>query len=438
MDSAYDNSLIDSLAEARRLVAAGRYADSVRSYERALRFDPQQVEALNAVALWALRHDDTARALELLRSALAVAPDDPLTHYHLSQALQAVDDTLGAVRHLWNALERRPVFFLARLAMAECLEKAGRRDLALPHYFRAITDAQKEGRWRSAETTPPALQDRVRHAMQVVDTGRSELYHGLFESWVSEFGRSELTRVRACLDGYLGERRVELADPEQRPTFLYFPGLPAAPFVDLRRVPQMQELAEQTADIRAELLEVIGSETGREAVFPSAALAAAHLAHAEGRASWNGYYFHRHGRERAENIQSCPATFRALERLPLCRVRDHGPETLFSVLSPGTHLLPHRGVTNTRLVGHLGLIVPPDCRLSVSGREYAWREGETVLFDDTYSHEAWNRSERDRIVLIFDLWHPDLSEAERRAVGMLVEAAGDLRLAADRRPEALQ
>jgi aspartate beta-hydroxylase len=102
---------------------------------------------------------------------------------------------------------------------------------------------------------------------------------------------------------------------------------------------------------------------------------------------------------------------------------------LFSVFTTGTHLLPHRGVTNTRVVGHLPLLVPEDCALSVGGEIHVWRPGEVVVFDDTYEHEAWNRSPRTRVVMIFDTWNPYLTEAERAAVTDLVTAIGDFRRA---------
>jgi aspartate beta-hydroxylase len=147
--------------------------------------------------------------------------------------------------------------------------------------------------------------------------------------------------------------------------------------------------------------------------------------------SWNGYYFYRHGVRREDNCNSCPNTARALDPLPLSHVRDHGPEVLFSVFTAGTHLLPHRGVTNTRLVGHLPLIVPPDCALNVGGEIHEWREGRVVIFDDTYEHEAWNRSQQTRVVLIFDLWNPYLTEVERAAIEQLVPAMGDFRKTAE-------
>jgi aspartate beta-hydroxylase len=105
---------------------------------------------------------------------------------------------------------------------------------------------------------------------------------------------------------------------------------------------------------------------------------------------------------------------------------------LFSVFTAGTHLLPHRGVTNTRIVGHLPLIIPEDCALAVGGEIHVWQKGRVVMFDDTYEHEAWNRSRRTRVVLIFDVWNPYLTEAERAACKDLIEAIGDLRTAVER------
>jgi aspartate beta-hydroxylase len=166
-------------------------------------------------------------------------------------------------------------------------------------------------------------------------------------------------------------------------------------------------------------------------VFHDEALEQMHLRGLDVPPSWTGYYFYRHGVRREDNCTSCPATARALDRLPLVHVREHGPEVLYSVFTPGTHLLPHRGVTNTRLVGHLPLIVPENCALNVGGEVHQWQPGKVVVFDDTYEHEAWNRSQQTRVVMIFDVWHPGLTEVERLAVTALVGAIGDFRKAVE-------
>ena len=107
------------------------------------------------------------------------------------------------------------------------------------------------------------------------------------------------------------------------------------------------------------------------------------------------------------------------------RIREHAPEVCFSVLTPGTHILPHRGVTNTRLVTHLPLIVPENCAIVVGGEKREWREGECFTFDDTFEHEAWNRGASTRVVMLIDCWNPYLTEIERDAVTLLVGAIGD-------------
>ena len=108
-------------------------------------------------------------------------------------------------------------------------------------------------------------------------------------------------------------------------------------------------------------------------------------------------------------------------------IREHGPEVLYSVFTPGTHLLPHRGVTNTRLVSHLPLLVPEDCAINVGGELHHWQEGRVVVFDDTFEHEAWNRSKKTRVVMIYDIWNPYLDDAERAAITDLVADIGDFR-----------
>jgi aspartate beta-hydroxylase len=86
------------------------------------------------------------------------------------------------------------------------------------------------------------------------------------------------------------------------------------------------------------------------------------------------------------------------------------------MLQAGKHIPPHTGVTNSRSVVHLPLIVPPGCAFRVGGETREWREGEAFVFDDTIEHEAWNPSDQDRAVLILDCWNPYLSEHEREMI----------------------
>jgi len=235
-------------------------------------------------------------------------------------------------------------------------------------------------------------------------------------------------RVEHALDIYLGDQPANIPDSRQQPKFLYFPDVPSQPYYPRERFPWLDALEDATAAIRDELHAVLSQDQQLEAFLgvQSPQQASEMLrASGAGSAAWDAYFFYRHGHRYDDHCARCPQTAALLDAMPLVRVRDHAPETLFSVLRPGTHILPHRGVTNTRLVAHLPLIVPADCALRVGGETHVWQAGRSMIFDDTFEHEAWNRSSETRVVLIFDCWNPDLTEIERHAVTDIVEAIGD-------------
>ena len=414
-------------AEAQDLLRQGRIADAESAFARLLETAPHHVEALNVVALAALRRGQSRQALELLRRAAQSDPQDALTRHNMARAFEADGDWTAALGAHAEAVRLRPDFSVGRLYWAAALEHERQLDQAVIQYLRALDDAQKEGRWLTADSTPPALRPLIEHAVVTVRQQRGLAFSRLFEPLVQRFGRDSLTRVARTLRVYFKEEAAVSPDPRQRPTFLYMPGLPASAYVARSMFPWMDEFESHAPRISAELRRLLPSARGSERVFTSEELERANLRGGDAAPQWTGYYFYRHGRRRDDNCDACPDTARALDPLPLSRVRGHGPEVLFSVFTPGTHLLPHRGVTNTRLVGHLPLIVPENCALNVGGEIHAWTEGRAVVFDDTYEHEAWNRGRSTRVVLIFDLWSPFLSDIEKLALADLIAAIGDFR-----------
>lgn len=318
----------------------------------------------------------------------------------------------------------------AQLDLASALEAREEHGGALLAYYRAIIEAQRQGRWLDAATTAPELFGRVTHAMRYVKAGRRRVFGAALAPVYSRHGREALARFEACLAIQVGERRAQFADARQKPSMLYFPGLPAAPWYAREVFPWIGTLEREVPTIREEMLAVMPRTDLSERVFGTDEAERRGLAGGAGAPSWNGFYLWRHGERRDANHALCPRTSAALEALPLVRIRGNAPEVMFSVLAPGTHILPHRGVTNTRVVCHLPLVVPEDCALAVGGESRCWREGEAVAFDDTYEHEAWNRGTRTRVVLIVDVWNPHLAAAERDAVASLAEAMGDFNEAA--------
>jgi beta-hydroxylase len=102
------------------------------------------------------------------------------------------------------------------------------------------------------------------------------------------------------------------------------------------------------------------------------------------------------------NCKACPLTY------GLIKNHKNIVSALFSVMEPGTHIKPHRGVFNGVLRYHLGLIVPKteDIYINIDNKKAFWNEAESFVFDDTLLHEAINRSTEKRVVLIIDYIRP--------------------------------
>ena len=107
--------------------------------------------------------------------------------------------------------------------------------------------------------------------------------------------------------------------------------------------------------------------------------------------------------------------------MPRARIESRAPTAFFSILEANTRIPAHTGVTNTRLTVHLPLIVPPDCGFRVGGTTREWVPGKAWVFDDTIEHEAWNLSDTPRAILIFDIWNPLLTAAERELIKTATE-----------------
>ena len=407
----------------------GDAAGAERAFQRLLEIQPDDVEALQFIAQCALSRGHTQRAIALLEAARHGDPQDPAILHQLGTAQAAAGDLPGATHSLRQALDGAPRLFVARLRLGLVLEQSGQRHEAAVAYLRAVNTAQAQGRWLSDATTAPGLREAVKHATQYINATRRETFDAVIAPLRERHGRAELSRVEQCLAIYLQERPADLPDPRQRPTFLYFPGIPSQTFYPRERFPHHARLEAACAAVRDELRGVL--RDGADELVPflggsmAEAAAAQLLRPSSDQAAWDAFFFYRHGVRNDAHCARCPHTSALLDSLPLVRVRDHAPETLFSVLRPGTHILPHRGVTNTRLVTHLPLIVPADCALRVGSETHVWQEGRCVTFDDTFEHEAWNRSGQTRVVLILDSWNPDLSAVERAAVSDLVAAIGD-------------
>lgn len=370
-------------SEVDRLVRAGQIAEAAQRLEDELGLRPP-VAPGEWLQLAGLRRalKQPRRALDAVYKALALAPLDFAALTMRAGLLHRLDDP-NAGEAWGEALAQRPSGTLPPpLAAAIAEGEAVHRDWL----------AQREGRLAAATAA-------------IESTAQPD------EIW-------RITRFR---DNALRKTRVFHSEP----THFHFPGLAEREFHPRHLFPWLEHLEAATDDIRAEMLATMKSE--RAELVPyleySDHEALAQWRELNRNLDWTAIHLLRRGERVERNAQLCPRTMAVLDRIPLAQAPGGSPNAMFSLLAPGKTIPPHVGVNNTRLVCHLPLVVPPGCWFRVGAETRAWREGEAFVFDDTIEHEAANPSDELRVVLIVDVWHPGLSEVERRAVSAMVGAA---------------
>jgi beta-hydroxylase len=120
-------------------------------------------------------------------------------------------------------------------------------------------------------------------------------------------------------------------------------------------------------------------------------------------ARWKTFWFSGFGYRSERNRSLCPATARAIDRIPNVEL------ALFSILGPSVRIPRHAGVTKGLVRCHLALKVPREAVrvvMHVGSRRFHWEEGRAIVFDDTFRHEVWNDSDEERAVLLIDTRRP--------------------------------
>jgi aspartate beta-hydroxylase len=185
----------------------------------------------------------------------------------------------------------------------------------------------------------------------------------------------------------------------------YYPGLTAKPWHDPGDFEWTRRLPESFEEVRAETMALMEGDRFRlNPLSPD---------FARDTGEWNELRLFNKGTRYDDACALCPATTRLVESIP---GGTSAGSVFLASMTPGTHLRPHFGFHNARLRCHLGISIPDGCAMRVADETRTWTEGEWIVFDDSFEHELWNRGDRERLVLIVDVWHPDLSVPEAVAI----------------------
>lgn len=384
--------------------------------------DQAGAETILKQATDALGRGDSRAASELLQPLVGEAALPPAL-FLLAQASRIGNDRETELAAIDRLLALQPGHLGGLLMKGAALSRGGDDDGAMAPYQMAIAVADQVR--RGGQNLPPMLASEVGRAAQWVERHIAERSARIDDALTKGgFGRGKRS---AALDEALAILRGDAPIQLQQPTSFYFPGLPQRPFYERDEFLWVAELEARTSIIQGELAALLRAQADQFEPYVAADAdrsgGTAPNAHLAGDASWSAYHLLKGGEPVEGHAEHFPETLAALELAPMPRVAGRAPMALFSLLKAGAHIRPHHGLFNFRLICHLPLIVPPDCTLRAGNQLRNWREGELLIFDDSMEHEAWNRSDRQRIILLFEIWRPEIGEADREALTLLLEAA---------------
>ena len=359
---------------------------------------------------------DLARAAALLERAAALSPDDFSLWMRIAAIRRGAGTAREALDAIHTALAIRPRDFTALLMRASLLQQLGASE-AGEAWGHAL--AQKP-----EKHLPPQLAPIVSEAEQHYEAWRSEKEAKL----KAAMGRAEERangEERERIDRFRTNALRRTRPYHSEPTDFQFPALTEREFHPRRLFPWIDEIEAATEEITAEMRQVMAAE--RAELVPYVQFDE-HVPMDQWRPlnrnpDWTAIHLLRHGSEVPANARHCSRTMALLEKFPQPDIAGASPNAMFSLLAPRTEIPPHVGISNSRLVCHLPLIVPDGCWFRVGAETRPWRVGKAFVFDDTIEHAAANPSDELRVVFIFDVWHPDLSAVERDAVAALISAS---------------
>jgi aspartyl/asparaginyl beta-hydroxylase (cupin superfamily) len=408
------------IASAKQSSERGRSREADQFLRQAEREAPRHPLVLNETALRLLGSGNQSGAVALLEQVVAAEPANPEVWFSLASALRSLNRIDEAAAALERSLAIDPLNLSALLEKAELQVLQCKPRAAAMSYRNALQLVPPGFK------PPPWMTIQLQKAKEAVDVNNRAL-----ETYIDDelrqvrarYPNESLRRFDQCVETILQKRRIY----RQQPTFMLFPELPTIEFYERHHFPWLDRVEAATDDIRAELLDVLSEENAELAPYVSKppGTPVNQWRELNNSRRWSAYFLWREGVGNRRHMARCPRTVAALDGLPHWDIPGSGPTAMFSVLDATTRIPPHTGTVNTRLVVHLPLIVPPGCGFRVGGQQREWHPGKAFVFDDSIDHEAWNDSDKPRAILIFNIWSPFLSAAERELTRTLTARIGE-------------
>ena len=360
----------------------------------------------------ALQNGDFATARTAFDRVTQSGTASPQAWLLLAQSCEGLDDRPSALTALDRVLAVDPHNPFALLMKGDIYAREGDD--------RAATSFYRMGMRRTAEldALPGDLNQRVERAYAFLQMAEARFKKQLDDVLESRGIAAPPPRFAEAMAIASGQQPVFL----QEPTNFYFPGLPQKPWYDPAEFEWVAAFEAAVPEMRAEVLTVLEGNEGLEPYVQADQDRASRGHSLMNDRRWSAFHLYKQGERVEENASRCPRIMQLLDLPPIPRIDKRSPMALVSILQPGTHIPPHNGMLNTRLICHIPLVVPGGCRLRVGAHVRDVIEGKSMIFDDSFEHEAWNDGTSARAVLLFEIWRPELSEDERVALTAMYEA----------------
>lgn len=337
---------------------------------------------------------------------------DSSTLLRLATIRRSVGDLPGALEAAAAAVELAPRNFVSSLLLGSLREGSGAIHAAERAYRSACRFAPLDLGFQPAMAKQ---LDRARASVDAAQRWRARLF-----DWLPDEGLSAEEERR--LRGFRSNILENLESGPLTPPAFVVPGVRSRKYFDPSDFVGIADLEAAAEDIRDEFLGIVDGLDVDLASAPSGGHAA--KATGPGTGKWSMIPLIRNGMVVDDFAARCPLTMALARGLDLPKLGFISPSLYFSVLEPRSRIAPHSGITNARAIAHLPLIVPGQCGFSVGGETRHWQVGKVMVFDDMTTHEAWNDSDETRVVLIADLWRPELNLAERLGIESLMDCSG--------------
>ncbi|NQZ83159.1 MAG: aspartyl/asparaginyl beta-hydroxylase domain-containing protein [Colwellia sp.] len=368
---------------------------------------------LNQVDL-AFQKQDNQLGLELLRNYVFKYPQDVEQIYRLAVIEEQIGDPEKAMLAYLQCINSAKNYMIAYLYAGYFFQQQGQTERALAIYslgndidgqlinLHKLDNVSYETKLRSYNADI-ALKKHfcALHQMSLsLDNQQSKI-------------QNEKSRIQSAIWPQTHTENVTYLTEQQKPHMFYVPELLALPVHSYHSHPWYKNVEENFLLIKEELANIVDNVLSDGEPYLDKSFEQKGFKGLAGSKNWSALHLYNNGVANDELLKRMPLTSKLLDSLPLYKLNDKPFEVFFSLLKAGQHIKPHYGLSNHTLTVHLPLVVPKGGYLRVANEKVNWQEGQLIIFDDSFEHEAINLSQEDRVVLIFSVWHQELSELDQ-------------------------